>query len=139
MGDLIIPDYHPSKTQRKERLWEHTCFEIFFAQKGMPNYWEFNLSPSGDWNTYSFSSYRQGMKQETYFDALPFKVEIRSDQKLKLDTVIDLKFVQDLSSIDIGLSAVLEHNNGTKSFWAVNHPGKVPDFHDREGWNHFDT
>jgi hypothetical protein len=30
---------------------------------------------------------------------------------------------------ELGLSAVLEENDGTKSYWALAHPGDKPDFH----------
>ena len=132
--DLKFPVFHPASAQRKDKLWEHTCFEIFVGQHGMTNYREINLSPAGDWNVYSFSGYREEMKQDNYFEALPFEVKIMSDQELKLEIKIDLKMLQDSSDIDVGLSAVLELNNGEKSYWAVNHPGVVPDFHAREGW-----
>src|SRR5688572_26316236 len=38
--------------RRKDELWRHTCFEFFLAIKDQPAYWEFNFSPSGDWNVY---------------------------------------------------------------------------------------
>ena len=132
--ELRIPDFNPAKAQRKDNLWEHTCFEIFLGQHGTSGYWEFNLSPSGDWNVYSFSGYRQEMKPERSFDTLPFEVKILSEQTFKLETAIDLKFFQGFSDINIGLSAVLERNDGYKSYWASSHPGDTPDFHAREGW-----
>lgn len=134
LADLKIPDFKRSDRKRSDKLWEHTCFEIFLGRHGMPNYWEFNLSPSGEWNVYSFSGYRQGMKREISFDTLPFEVKIPSGQVLKLKTAIDLKFFQSFSDINVGLSAVLERNDGNKSYWAVSHPGDTPDFHAREGW-----
>jgi len=133
-ADLIIPVFQPAGAQRKEKLWEHTCFEIFLAQSGMPKYWEFNLSPSGDWNIYTFSGYREGMKQEICFHNIPFEVIVLSRQALKLETSIDLKVLEDCSGIDVGLSTVLEQSAGAKSYWALNHPGDIPDFHARKGW-----
>lgn len=134
LADLNISYFQHSNAQRKDNLWEHTCFEIFLAETGMQNYWEFNLSPSGNWNVYSFSGYRKGMKPEIYFDKLQFEVKILSGILLKLKTTIDLKFFQYYLDIDVGLSAVIEKNNGVKSYWAVRHPGGIPDFHAREGW-----
>jgi hypothetical protein len=32
---------------------------------------------------------------------------------------------------DLGLSAVLEEKDGTKSYWALAHPAEKPDFHAR--------
>lgn len=134
LADLKIPVFESTRRQRRDRLWEHTCFEIFLAQQGIPDYWEFNLSPSGDWNVYSFSGYREGMKPEKFFYTLPFNVKILSDQKLKIETAVDLRFLQNLSDLIVGLSAVIEQNNGTKSYWALEHPKDCPDFHARDGW-----
>src|SRR5688572_25798002 len=46
-------------SSRRDRLWEHTCCEIFIARKGLPAYHEFNFSPSGEWAAYAFERYRQ--------------------------------------------------------------------------------
>jgi hypothetical protein len=134
LRELRIPVFDPSKIQRKERLWEHTCFEIFIGKSDERNYWEFNLSPSGDWNVYSFSGYREGMKPESCFDKLPIKVKTLSWHEFRLETTIDLRFFVDFSDVDVGLSAVLEWKDGVKSYWAVSHQGECPDFHARGGW-----
>lgn len=134
LPDLNIPCLDLANAQRKDRLWEHTCFEIFFGQHGMPNYREFNLSTSGDWNVYSFSDYREGMRQDNSFNTLPFDLINRTDEELSLEITIDLSIFQWYSNIDIGVSAVLEQNNSKKSYWAVNHPKDRPDFHVREYW-----
>src|SRR5262245_25644347 len=42
-----------------DRLWEHTCCEIFIARTGLPAYHEFNFSPSGEWAAYAFTAYRE--------------------------------------------------------------------------------
>lgn len=135
LADINIPDFNPARAQRKDKLWEHTCFEVFLGSMRRQDYWEFNLSPSGDWNVYSFSGYREGMKPEIYFNALPFEVKIYSGRMLELETAIDLKFLEDCSDITAGLSAVLEQKDGPKSYWAVCHRKDAPDFHAKEGWS----
>src|SRR6185369_3516590 len=40
--------------QRTDRLWEHTCFEVFLRQDESANYYEFNFSPSSEWAAYVF-------------------------------------------------------------------------------------
>ena len=45
----------PRAARVVERLWQHTCCEIFIAPRGAPGYREFNLSPSGEWAAYDFS------------------------------------------------------------------------------------
>ena len=132
LKDLLIPA--PSKNERKDRLWEHTCFEIFLGREDRPEYWEFNLSPSGDWNVYAFSGYREGMKRETSYQFLPFEAQIIPEKKLRLAVTIDLNRIPGFSNFDIGISAILEQKDGAISYWALSHTGKVPDFHARESW-----
>ena len=134
LNDLIIPVFDLSRAKRKDRLWEHTCFEIFLGEDGRSNYREFNLSPSGEWNVYAFSDYREGMKQESSFDILPFEVKIFSEQELSLSIAFDLDTIPALSDLKVGISSVLERKDGVKSYWAFSHSGEVPDFHAREGW-----
>lgn len=59
--DLIIPSPISNPTA-KDDLWQHTCFELFCKKKDVDDYLEFNFSPSGEWNCYEFTSYREGMK-----------------------------------------------------------------------------
>ena len=47
--------------RRRDRLWEETCLELFLGTEDSDRYWEFNLSPSGNWNVYRFTRYREGM------------------------------------------------------------------------------
>ena len=49
--------------ERTDQLWEHTCFEAFFAAHGESAYREFNFSPSGQWAAYAFKDYRQAEDQ----------------------------------------------------------------------------
>src|SRR5688572_23905452 len=55
---LRIPQPGPARIA--ERLWQHTCCEIFIARKDLRSYHEFNLSPSGEWAAYAFARYRKG-------------------------------------------------------------------------------
>src|SRR5262245_35897185 len=53
---LRIPAPRPPRVA--ERLWQHTCCEVFIARDG--GYREFNFSPSGEWAAYQFARYREG-------------------------------------------------------------------------------
>jgi hypothetical protein len=86
-------------------LWRHTCFEVFVARKGARAYREYNFSPSGEWAAYEFSSYRK-----------------RGAAKIVG------------GPLRIGLCAVIEEKDGTLSYWALRHPRRKPDFHDRRGF-----
>jgi hypothetical protein len=122
------------KPARKANLWEQTCFEFFLSIKNSPVYWEFNLSPAGDWNIYRFDDYRQGMQEEPAYTALPFSIESESDAfslslKLDLDEIIPVGRV-----LDVGISAVTQLTDGKMTHWALTHPGTKADFHRREGF-----
>src|SRR5258708_7341212 len=61
-GDLARLRLPPFTALRcADRLWEHSCFEVFIAGKGSPAYCEFNFSPSGAWAVYAFSDYRKAI------------------------------------------------------------------------------
>jgi hypothetical protein len=56
----------------------------------------------------------------------------RAPDRLELDAVVRLDrlpAIQPGTLLRIGLSAVIEANDGTLSYWALNHPAAKPDFH----------
>jgi hypothetical protein len=100
-------------------LWQHTCCELFVAH-ALPAYREYNFSPSGEWAAYSFGSYRNGAAVEIPDPRIAVK---RDRERLELTAAIQA------DARTIGLSAVIEEQDGTLSYWALKHaPGK-PDFH----------
>jgi len=119
---------------RKNRLWEETCFEFFLAPVNSEHYWEFNLSTSGHWNVYRFTSCREGMHEETAFTALPFSVLLNlSSLQLSLEVKLD-KIVPADQALKVGISAVIKTINGSMTFWALTHPGPQADFHRRDAF-----
>ena len=61
-GDLSkikIPSFQ-NKSEFKDKLLEHTCFELFIKDPNSERYSEYNFSPSGDYASYSFKRYREG-------------------------------------------------------------------------------
>lgn len=131
---LVIPLFDPATAMRTDNLWEHTCFEIFIGGKDREAYHEFNLSPSGAWNVYSFKGYREGMITEPAITSLPFCVRRVTERGLDLTIEIDNSLVPITADTLIGISAVVEHSTGLKTYWAINHPRPTPDFHAKEGW-----
>jgi hypothetical protein len=135
-GDISAVDITPpSHTPvRKFELWEKTCFEFFIGIKDSPQYWEFNLSPAGHWNIYSFDNYRQGMKEETAFSLLPFTVENFSDSIL-LSLEVDLdKIIIEEKTIEVAITTVIQDKNNQFSYWALIHKGEEANFHLRDSF-----
>jgi hypothetical protein len=130
-GLLAIPAPVESPA-RKDGLWEGTCFEFFIAKRDSEAYREFNISPSGDWNVYCFTSYRQGMREEPAFSSFPCSIGGRPGS-LRLSLELDLRKVGAAETdLDIGVSAVVSSLDGIKTYWALAHPGSRPDFHRRD-------
>lgn len=141
-----------SAAQRCDGLWQHTCFEAFVGLAGSDAYWEFNLSPALDWNVYRFSGFRQGQQPELAYGHLPLTVmgpraaPAAADCRyqppkalLEIELLCALPPALDDSlspagPLELGLSAVLESRDRQLSYWALQHPGAEPDFHDRRGW-----
>ncbi|RAM52433.1 DOMON-like domain-containing protein [Mastigocladus laminosus UU774] len=135
-GDLekvaIAPPSNSPK--RKHELWENTCFEFFLGVKGSNKYWEFNLSPTGDWNIYRFDGYRQGMQEETVFSILPFNVEHQSDGLVVVLKTDLSKIVLIKQALKIAITTVIKSKDGEVSYWALTHQGKEADFHLRDSF-----
>jgi hypothetical protein len=133
LSKLVIPK--PSEMlAREDGLWEKTCLEFFLTPKNTDNYWEFNLSPSGDWNVYRFTSYRQGMREEPAFMTLPFRIKSESYAlRLSLELGLDEIILAD-QALEVAVSAVIKSIDGAMSYWALNHPAPQPDFHRRDSF-----
>ena len=130
-GDLdgiSIPEISTTP-QRKDLLWESTCFEFFIQPAGKAEYWEFNLSPSGDWNVYHMDSYRKGMRREEAISTLPFTIK-RLSCRFNLELEFDLKQIcAENCQLMAGITAVIKDSSGNCSYWALKHAGTKPDFH----------
>jgi hypothetical protein len=131
-GDLDHLRVPPMRTPRiTERLWEHTCCEVFVACKGSAAYHEFNLAPSGEWAAYAFVRYRDGGMLAD--DALNPAISVcNTAGTLELDARVHLDRLSPMhlnARLSLGLSAVVEDDAGTLSYWALAHPPGQPDFH----------
>ncbi|PAX60548.1 DOMON-like domain-containing protein [Brunnivagina elsteri] len=126
--EILTPSDNPT---RKNELWEHTCFEFFIGIKNSPRYWEFNLSPTSDWNIYRFDGYRQGMQEETAFSTLPFSISQSSDC-LAIALDFDLsKIIPNEEIVDVAIASVIQSKNSQISYWALTHCAGEADFHQR--------
>ena len=125
-GGLALPA--PEGPTRRDGLWETTCFEMFVRVAAETAYSEFNFSPSRAWAAYGFTSHRRGRGD---LELVPPKIDFWSDVtgcslRVQLDLVAPWAF-----DSRIGLSAIIQEADGTKSYWALAHPNaEKPDFHD---------
>ena len=123
---FLIPQ--AAEPERADELWRTTCFEAFVAEPEGSAYREWNFAPSGRWAAYDFTGHRAGMT-EAEVAAPPY---IRVEDNLTWWTLGATVAVDSAQSWALGLSAVLEEQDGTKSYWALAHAGAAPDFHDRD-------
>ena len=129
IGRLCLPG--KSAPNRVDGLWQHTCFEAFVAVRAAPAYHEFNFAPSGQWAAYTFQRYRHGGPLAQASDP---QIAVRvSANRFELDALIRRESFPGLpmnGGFLLGLSAVIEENDGAVSYWALKHPPGPPDFHD---------
>ena len=114
---------------RRDELWRHTCFEAFVAPPQGEAYVEINLSPSRAWAAYRFDRYRSGMK---HADVAAPDIRPSEHPLLAMAATVALGPLPDLPPWDtwrVGLSAVIEAKDGSRSYWALAHPQGAPDFH----------
>jgi hypothetical protein len=129
---LAIPAPDPVPV-RAENLWQATCFEMFWTEEGKENYWELNLAPTGNWNAYAFSAYRQGMRREERIPCPSF--DARRRPEFILSTKLDLSGLHHgRAPLRVGLCAVLKEKSNRLTCWALAHPEKKPDFHAAAGF-----
>ncbi len=117
---------------RRMGLWETTCFEYFFGIPGQDNYWEVNLSTSGDWNVFQLDKYRSGLREELAIEALSVSVN-RSVFSLETQFDLSLLGLED-SELELSVTAVMADQLGQISYWAVCHAGVEADFHLRDSF-----
>ncbi len=125
MQRLLLPA--PGPARQADRLWEHSCFELFAAE--LPAYREFNVSPDGAWAVYDFRDYRQAA--DTAVPVPDPGLVVTQDYRplhWQLDVSLALAALP-ARTRRIGLSAVLESIDGERAYWALAHPGPEPDFH----------
>jgi hypothetical protein len=123
--------------RRTDKLWQHTCFELFIGVKNDAEYYEFNFSPSGEWAAYEFRDYRDG--GPIHADGVDPKITVqRSAAALELSAKLRLNRLTGLQSgvyLWLGLAAVIEDLNGSLSYWALKHPPGKPDFHHSDNFS----
>jgi hypothetical protein len=119
---IILPP--PATPDRRDNLWQTTCFEIFWQPLGGTYYREFNLSPSGQWAAYDFDSFRDGMR-DAPVDAIVIACS-HDENGLVLKASIGAELP---APAQVALNAIVEHPDGGMQFWALAFPPGRPEFH----------
>lgn len=121
-----------TRPARKDELWKSTCLEFFIAVPNQPEYWEFNMSPSGDWNGYHMDTYRRvGFREETSIQRLPFSVR-RETGCVSVEATVDLSsIIPAENKIQVGITGIIQTHEGYETYWALKHPEVQADFHVR--------
>ena len=141
LSTIVVPPVN-NNSRRKYDLWEHTCFEFFLKPKNTNKYWEFNLSPTRNWNVFRFSNYRENIAEEMAFDSLPFTILQREDiftieLNIDLDKIVlhsDAVELAPQKDLDIAITAVVEDKDNQLIYWALAHPVTEADFHHPDGF-----
>ena len=102
-------------------------------------YCELNFAPSTEWAAYGFTDYRHGMTPLSVA-APDIRVEV-TPSRLKLDARVESSAMLAAAQLDaspptfrVALTAILEDERGTISYWALKHAPARPDFHDPVGF-----
>ena len=133
LSEIIVPSSDRVATRQYD-LWEHTCFEFFLRLQDTTQYWEFNLSPVGDWNVFGFYDYRQDLTEEKAIQTLPFTVSqtatsLQLNLNLNLDCIIGKE-----RDLDVAITTVVENKAKQLSYWALTHPATAADFHHQDSF-----
>ena len=115
---------------RRDGLWLESCCECFVQRAGHDGYHETNVGFTGDWNVYRFVKYRSGMAEENRIDTLQSTAVIAREEATLRCRVPLARCFTGTATLRVGLSCILLHRTGERSYWALSHPGSRPDFHD---------
>jgi hypothetical protein len=128
--DVLWPGGGPPQTSGPtDRLWEHSCFEAFVGRPDEPGYIELNAATSLQWALYAFDDYRAGMTAiDTAFSAM---MKFGADSLEARVSILPPDWAC-AGELLLGLSAIIEAKDGTKSYWALAHAPGPPDFHNRD-------
>lgn len=119
---IVLPPH--ARGERRDNLWQSTCFEIFWQPLGGTAYREFNLSPSGDWAAYDFDTFREGMRNA------PVAAIALACSHDEAGLVLKASIAADLAApAQVALTAIVAHPNGGKQYWALAFPPGRPEFH----------
>jgi hypothetical protein len=131
LAHLRVPP--PASPVRRDGLWQHLCGELFVAAAG-PRYGEFNFSPSGEWAAYVFDGWRR-QQAPAELGVEPRVTVTRHDAGvLQWGAEFLLPAIVAGAPSRVAPCAVVEGDNGERTYWALAHGAPQPDFHREESF-----
>ena len=133
LNSVVIPQ-KANPPVRRDELWKTTCLELFIGETESSPYWEFNLSPNGDWNAYKLSAYRRNLTPDLAYQNLASTIHSGASE-FELSVVCPIPAdLKTSPKLDVAICAVIQFKQGPISYWALNHGGAEADFHRRDGF-----
>tara|TARA_R110002072_G_scaffold113986_3_gene243868 strand:- start:21025 stop:21558 length:534 start_codon:yes stop_codon:yes gene_type:complete len=115
--------------ERRDRLWESTCFECFIGLSSADRYLECNLSSAGHWQAYEFEGYRTIAHTSKDF-------RVSGDYRRQTPDNNIVRCSVDINHPDfvtedwhISPAVILKEIDGPLQYFAASHPDNKPDFH----------
>lgn len=125
----------PADPLRTDFLWHRTCFETFITRGGQSQYIEFNFCPSSRWAAYQFTDYREGAADLPVEEAPAIHLDL-SETHIAIEADVLLPESWRDGPMMMGITTIIEDEEGTLSYWALAHPGDKQEFHDRSCFIH---
>lgn len=135
-GDIANVKFPPAtqQGQRRDNLWQTTCFELFVSAAGNKEYWEYNLSPSHDWALFHFTDYRQNKSDDSPPHGLTVTTQRINNERFELECTIELPQAVSSKKMELGISAVVQDIHDQLYYYALIHCKETADFHHRDSF-----
>jgi hypothetical protein len=117
--------------ERRDELWQQTCFELFARSPGASRYREWNLCPNGDWQHYEFADRRSGRASPPYpTPQIAWSCEARhtGGHIARLTARLHWPWHKQ----EVGVCAIVRDTESRTDYWALAHADGKPDFHAAE-------
>jgi hypothetical protein len=135
-------DPHKPLLQRGRDLWKKTCFELFAGRRGSEIYHEFNFAPTGEWDAFSFKTYREAREDfvssgisfnsSTQFCLNPESGTAEAHIDIRPKHGSRLQFLTFTHDFEVQVAFVALLKSGETIYFAHRHGESRPDFHRRE-------
>lgn len=129
---IAWPSARPAANARRcDDLWRKTCFEAFFSPPQSARYVEVNAAPSGAFQVYGFEHYRATPTRPAAHVEIETALTVEA---FRLTARLSTEALSSAPALDVSLACILQSASGEISYWALDHRGGRPDFHDRSSF-----